>query len=57
MRGDREAWENYARATFVAHTSVLPPQKLRFMQYVQPGQTLWWREGQHRVAVLLGKGA
>jgi DNA repair photolyase len=50
-------WEEYARATFLAHASVLPPAKLRFLQYVQPGQADWWQRQKNRGAVLLGKHA
>jgi DNA repair photolyase len=53
----RPAWEQYARATFLAHTAVVPPEKLRFMQYVQLEHAAWWRSQVSRGAVLLGKHA
>ena len=53
----RQAWEDYARATFEAHAKALPPDKLRFLQYVNPQNLAWWRTQRHRGAVLLGKAA
>ena len=35
---NKSAWESYARATFEALSAVVPSEKLRFLQYVQPGQ-------------------
>ena len=54
---DRAAWEGYARATYLAHAKVVPPNKFRFLQYVQAGQAGWWREHAHLGAVLLGSHA
>lgn len=54
---NRAAWEEYARATFLAHSQVVPPEKLRFMQYVQAGSHEWWAERKNMGAVLLGKHA
>ena len=51
------AWEHYARATFEAHSKHLPPGKLRFLQYVNPGNLDWWRDQRPRGAVLLGTSA
>ena len=52
---DPGAWEEYARATFLAHAAIVPASKLRFLQYVQSGQTDWWQRQQAHGAVLLGK--
>ena len=54
-RAYKAAWEEYARATFLAHTKCVPPSKLRFLQYVQKGQAAWWNEQKNRGAILLGK--
>jgi hypothetical protein len=54
---DPAAWEEYARATFLALSKVVPPDKLRFLQYVQEGQSAWWKKQAHNGAVLLGKHA
>jgi len=48
-----EAWERYARATFTAHAAVCPPEKLRFLQYVNAGNRDWWHARQAQGAVLL----
>jgi len=54
---NKNAWEDYARATFLAHAAVIPPEKLRFMQYVDKNQLEWWRGQECHGAVLLGKHA
>lgn len=54
---DRVAWETYARETFLAHAAVVPPDKLRFLQYVQINQLSWWTNQRNRGAILLGKHA
>lgn len=54
---DRDAWEEYARKTFLAHAKVISAQKLRFLQYVQKNQGMWWRKQVSKGAVLLGKHA
>ena len=51
------AWEQYARATFEAHRKLLPPGKLRFLQYVNAGNLDWWRAQRPQGAVLLGAAA
>lgn len=51
---DAEAWETYARNTFMAHTSCIPPHKLRFLQYVAKPTVRWWTLHQDLGAVLLG---
>ena len=57
IHDDKAAWENYARATFAALAAVVPADKYRFLQYVQEGQTSWWRSQVTRGAVLLGAHA
>ncbi len=39
---DKAAWEEYSRFTFTAHSSVFPQEKLRFLQYVNAGNRVWW---------------
>jgi DNA repair photolyase len=49
-------WESYARQTFQAHAGVLPPGKLRFLQYVkglQLGSAEWWAAQKDKGAVVL----
>jgi DNA repair photolyase len=50
-----EAWEEYNRETFLGHTKVIPPKKLRYLTYVTPATKDWWKEREHLGAVLLGK--
>ncbi len=50
---DKEAWECYARATFLAHAQFVPGAKLRFLQYVDRHTKLWWHERITKGAVLL----
>lgn len=54
---NRESWETYARQTFLAHSSFVSPEKLRFMQYVRPETAGWWNERKRLGVVLLGKSA
>lgn len=54
VSNDKERWEEYARATFEAHTVVISPEKLRFMQYVTNGTRDWWTERKEKGAVVLG---
>ena len=54
---DRQQWEAYARATFLAYTRVVPPSKLRFLQYVTPASFPWWKEHEALGAILLGRAA
>jgi hypothetical protein len=42
--GKKSAWEDYARATFEAHTRNIPRGKLRFLQYVTDDTKAWWSE-------------
>ena len=39
---NREAWEQYARDTYLAHAQTCPPEKLRFLQYVTNANRDWW---------------
>jgi DNA repair photolyase len=55
--GNGAAWEEYARATFTAHTRCIPPEKLRFLQYVSAKTRPWWQARRNDGAVLLGKAA
>lgn len=50
---DKNAWEQYARRTFEAHTNSIPPNKLRFLQYVNKQTRPWWQERKGQGAVLL----
>lgn len=55
--GNKDAWEQYSRATFLAHTKHVPAGKLRFLQYVDENTVDWWARHQKSGAVLLGKTA
>ncbi len=46
-------WEAYAKATFLAHASVCPPSKLRFLQYTTKDTDAWWQLQKPKGAVLL----
>jgi len=50
----KSAWEGYARQSLLALSRVVPPEKLRFLQYVQEGHLEWWRRQEPLGAVLLG---
>ncbi|WP_298288913.1 hypothetical protein [Novosphingobium sp.] len=52
-----DAWEDYARQTFEAHTLHVPPAKLRFLQYPDRKHLGWWAQQRQRGAFLLGKHA
>lgn len=54
--GHGTAWEEYAQRTFLAHARNIPPQKLRFLQYVDANAD-WWSGQRGHGAVLLGKTA
>lgn len=56
-QGNKAAWEQYARDTFLAHTRHVPANKLRFLQYVEESTVDWWAMHRKRGAVLLGKAA
>jgi DNA repair photolyase len=55
--GHSKAWEEYARQTFLAHARNIPPQKLRFLQYIDGKTADWWAKQRKHGAVLLGKTA
>lgn len=55
---DKNAWEEYSRETFLAHTRHVPKGKLRFLQYVgSAAEAPWWRDQKANGAVLLGEFA
>lgn len=54
---DAAAWEEYARVTFLGHVQHIPPEKLRFLQYVTPETKPWWDHWTQKGAVLLGTAA
>lgn len=57
-KGNKGAWEEYARQTFLALVPAIPSRedgpRLRFMQYVTKATAVWWREHQNEGAVVLG---
>lgn len=55
--GKGEAWENYSRETFLAHSRNIPAEKLRFLQYVNDSTASWWAAQRKLGAILLGKKA
>ncbi len=50
---NRQVWEDYARATFLAHTQLIPAGKLRFLQYVTAESRQWWSQQTNKGAILL----
>lgn len=50
---NKVAWEMYARRTFLAHSFYCQPHKLRFLQYVNNDNRVWWEDQAARGAVLL----
>ncbi len=54
---DPEKREEYARATFEAHTKNVPKGKLSFLQYISPHSADWWAKQRDNGAVLLGETA
>ena len=54
---DTSRWEQYSRDLFEAFTAVVPPEKLRFLQYVKPNTRDWWQARRTLGAVPLGKAA
>jgi DNA repair photolyase len=50
---NKDAWELYARQTFMAHAGLLPKGKLRFLQYVTPASRPWWESQTANGAILL----
>jgi hypothetical protein len=59
VSGDAQKWENYNRATFLAHANVYRnyPGKLRFLTYPTKSTTSWWQGQISLGAVLLGAHA
>ena len=55
--GNKGAWEQYARDTFLAHTRQVPAEKLRFLQYIDKSTIEWWAPRRKDGAILLGKVA
>jgi len=55
--GSKVVWDDYAKATFLAHTKNIPPSKLRFLHYPTKSSFGWWQEQIGKGAVLLGKVA
>ena len=55
--GKAQAWEHYARETFLAHTRHVPASKLRFLQYVDASSAGWWSHMRGKGALLLGSKA
>ena len=56
VANDSGAWEEYARATFLAH-SKHAGGKLRYLQYVKKSTKAWWKSHEADGAVLLGKAS
>lgn len=56
---DKAAWEEYNRATFLAHAEAYrnEPGKLRYLTYVTAATHDWWAERKSLGAVLLGSVA
>ena len=52
--GRQAAWEDYARRTFLAHTGNIPPDKLRFLQYVSQATAPWWSARRGEGAICFG---
>lgn len=55
--GSGAAWEDYARATFLAHARNIQPSKLRFLQYISAQTAPWWADMRSKGAILLGSDA
>jgi len=53
VSNDKDAWEEYARATYTALAAVVPHDKLRFLQYVGAKNKEWWSARAAQGAVLL----
>lgn len=49
-----DAWEKYARQTFLAHTKNVPASKLRFLQYIDEHSRAWWTQQRAHGGILLG---
>lgn len=53
--GKMERRDDYAKATFLAHASNIPLEKLRFLHYPGKKSLPWWNKRRRMGAVLLGK--
>ncbi len=53
-KGKKAAWDDYAKATFLAHARHIPAQKLRFLHYPTKTSLPWWKTQRTNGAVLLG---
>ncbi|MDF1862654.1 MAG: hypothetical protein P1U87_20725 [Verrucomicrobiales bacterium] len=56
-QGKKTAWEEYSRATFLAHAMHVPAEKLRYLQYIDGSTADWWADHREHGAILLGKAA
>jgi DNA repair photolyase len=56
-KGHGNAWEDYARQTFLAHVQNIPAEKLRFLQYIDEKTADWWSAQRRHGAILLGTTA
>jgi DNA repair photolyase len=54
-KGTKDAWDDYAKQTFLAHAANIPSEKLRFLHYPSKKSLPWWTAHQRDGAVLLGK--
>jgi DNA repair photolyase len=54
-KGTKDAWDDYAKQTFLAHAKNIPSEKLRFLHYPSKKSLPWWTGHQRDGAVLLGK--
>jgi DNA repair photolyase len=52
--GNEAAWDDYAKATFTAHSKIIEPDKLRFLHYPTKDSLVWWQGQVGKGAILLG---
>lgn len=50
---EKDRWQQYSRATFLAHAMHWPGDRLRFLQYVSDSTLPWWNSHVAKGAVLL----
>src|SRR5262249_37351133 len=50
---NHDVWERYARETFLAHSKIYPPGKLRFLQYSNAKTRPWWKVRENLGAIVL----
>jgi len=55
--GRGEAWEEYSRKTFLAHSRNIPVDKFRYLEYIDESSADWWADQRKNGAVLLGATA